>query len=526
MRSGGTITPVATEDEARTRLSELKEIQAARKRLSELKAEREWRKKNWAIQYYAIKQDGTTKGPHKGQNAFHRSKARIREVDGGNRSGKSTALCNEVVAHALGYRPWLKEDDPDYKVNVRIPSKGLLAGESFGEQVKKVLIPKLLGDAENGVPGAIPTQELLRTKCNPQGVITEIVLKNGSNIHLQSYDQAVPLFESSDHDYAAFDEPPPRPIWVAIQRGLTDRRGRSWLAMTPLSEPWIYDEIRTLPDMELFNFDIQDNLGYGLTQEGIDNFSASLTDDEKEARLRGRFYHLSGLVYKSYGAVHRVSRAKIWPKGTPPAHWPIWMHVDTHPRTPHHAVYMAVAPDSRKFICGELKNGDPNNRIDPFCEALKVYEKTVFNRDIEGFVRLMEPGAQTPNPVQDGISIWDAFAGKGFLCKPGSKNRDAGILLMQDALKHDPEAGVYPMIYVMDDLLGVHRELTHYVWEEWAQKAAQGRTEKQVPRDKDDHYVEGLHRILLDSPYYADISRFDDEEESVSGRTSNSVTGY
>ena len=40
---------IATEDEARTRLSELKEIQAAKRRLDELKAELEWRKKNWAI---------------------------------------------------------------------------------------------------------------------------------------------------------------------------------------------------------------------------------------------------------------------------------------------------------------------------------------------------------------------------------------------------------------------------------------------------------------------------------------------
>lgn len=440
-------------------------------------------------------------------------------------SGKSHCSMAEVVAHALGYRPWLPVLDPDYKVIVRIPSKGLVVGESFGEQVKKVLIPKLLGDVENGVPGLVPTEELARTKCNPQGVITEIVLKNGSNIHLQSYDQAVELFESSDHDYAAFDEPPPRPIWVAIQRGLTDRRGRAWLAMTPLSEPWIYDEIRTLKDMELFNFDIQDNLGYGLTQEGIDQFSASLTDDEKEARLRGRFYHLSGLVYKSYGPIHRVSRAKIWPKGCP-AHWPIWTHVDTHPRTPHHAIYVAVAPDGRLFICGELKNGDPNNRIDPFCEALTVYERTMFGRDIEGFVRLMEPGAQTPNPVGDGLCIWDAFAAKGFRCKPGSKNRDAGVLLVQDALKHDAASGAYPMLFVMDDLPGIHYELSHYIWQEWAAKAAQGKTEKQIPRDRDDHYVEGLHRILLDSPYYDDASVSDDEGPVVSGRSSNSFTGY
>lgn len=515
-----------TLEQKEARLKEIARIRELEKKLARIREARAWEVKNNSIRYYAVRPDGSFLGPHKKQDAFHKSKARIREVDGGNRSGKSTSGVNEDVAHSLGYRPWLDEKDQAYKVDVRVPNKGLICGESFGEQVKKVLVPKLLGDPENWQPGAIPTDMLLKSKCNPQGVVTEILLKNGSRIHLQSYDQPVNLFESSDHDWAHFDEPPPRPIWVAVQRGLTDRRGRSWLTMTPLSEPWIYDEIRSLPDMELFNYDIEDNLNYGLSREGIDQFTASLSPDEIEARLRGRYFHLTGLVYKSYGPIHRVSRMKLWKEGVPPAHWPIWMHIDTHPRTPHHAVYIAVAPDNRKFICGELKNGDPNNRIDPYCEALKIYERKTFNRDIEGFVRLMEPGAQTPNPVQDGLCIWDAFAGHGFRCKPGSKNRDAGILLMQNELKHDAEAKVYPGIYLLDDMPGVHYELTHYIWDNFQAKIAQGRTEKQAPKDKDDHFLEGIHRILLDEPYYERASGDDEDERVTAGRTANSFTGY
>jgi hypothetical protein len=508
------------------RLAQLKEIQKQKQLLAQLKAERDHRKRHWSIRYYAVKADGSVKGPHKGQSSFHRSKSLIRVASGGNRSGKSTCGGNEAVAHSLGYRPWLKPEDPDYKVNVRVPNKGLICGESFGEQVKKVLIPKLLGDPENGVPGAIPTSELLYTKKNPQGVITEIGLKNGSNIHLQSYDQPVELFESSDHDWFWADEPPPRAIWVAVQRGLADRRGRSWITMTPLKEPWIFDEIYPRPDVELFYFDIEDNLGYGLTREGIDQFARSLTPDEMEARLRGKYFHLTGLVYKSYQKIHRVKRAEVWKStnGKIPRHWALWFHVDTHPRTPHHAVWIAVAPDQRKYICGELKNGDPNNKIKPFAEALKIYERTFFNRGIDEVVRLMEPGAQSPNPGE-GLSIWDEFAKYGFRCKPGSKNRDAGILLFQDALQFDPERGLYPTIFVFDDLPGVHKELTHYIWDDWAMKAGQGKTEKQVPKDKDDHLIEGIHRILLDEPY-CDSAGEDEEPEAVGQSTFNKITGY
>jgi hypothetical protein len=345
---------------------------------------------------------------------------------------------------------------------------------------------------------------------------------------LQSYDQDTDLFESSDYDWAHFDEPPPRPIWVAVQRGLTDRRGRSWLTMTPLKEPWIYDEIYSRDDVGLYYFDIEDNLGYGLSREGIDQFAKSLTEDEKEARLRGRFFHLTGLVYKNYGPKLRLKRFPI------PKHWGLWFHVDTHPRTPHHAVWIAVAPNGKKYVCGELKNRDKANAVVPFAEAIKVYEQQTFERRPDEVVRLMEPGAKAPDPLRDGHSIWDEFADYGIRCRPGSKNRDSGILLFQQALKSDPEYGVEPMIFFFEDLPGVHYEMQHYVWDDWSKRAAEGRTEKQAPRDRDDHFIEGIHRILLDEPY-CDPAGDNEEEASFAGNPSNagvvasgasSITGY
>lgn len=499
-------------------LTRYKEIQ---EKLRARDSELAWRKKNYAIKYYAVKGDGTARGPHKKQAEFHSSKSLIRIASGGNRSGKSTAGVNESVAHSLGYRPWLDKNDPNYKVNVKVPNKGLVCGESFGEQIKNVLIPKLLGDPDKGIPGAIPTEEIASVRRNPQGVITEINIKNGSVIHLQSYEQKVDLFESSDNDWAHLDEPPPRPIWVAIQRGLTDRRGRTWLTMTPLKEPWIYDELYTRDDVGLFYFDIEDNEGFGLTREGIDSFARNLTEDEKEARLRGRYFHLSGLIYKTYGKQHRIKRFPI------PASWPIWFHVDTHPRTPHHAIYVAIGPDNRKYVCAELKNSDTTNKIPPFVDGLRTLEKTVLRRSSDDILRLIEPGAQTPDPLQDGKSIWDAFADLGMRCRPGSKNRDSGILLMQQELNYDPAMNIYPTIAFFDDLPGIHFEMTHYMWDDYQKKIAEGRTEKQEPKKKNDHFIEGLHRILLEQPVYFNNSGGSEDEYQPAGNNgANKFTGY
>ncbi len=500
-----TAPTVAEQEDRATLLVRLEDL----KRLKLLKLERARRRLEESIRYYT---------PHSKQNGFHRDTSRIRLILGGNRSGKSESSMKEATAHALGYRPWLAEDDPSYRVPVQVPNRGLIVGESFGEQVKKVLVPKLLGDVEKGLPGSIPKKEFSTYKKNQAGVITTIYFSNGSRMDFQSYDQDVDLFESSDYDWCALDEPVPRPIWVAIMRGLTDRNAPVWMAMTPLKEAWIFDELVSKDHIGKHFFDIEDNLHFGLTREGIDNFSDLLTEDEREARLRGRFFHLTGLVYKTYGAVHRIPRQKLSPI------WGMWMHIDTHARTPHHAVWGSILPDGSIWICGELKNSDETNRVEPFADAIKEYEQEILEWDSTDIVRLIDPTSSTPNPAKDGLSIKDSFSERGISCVPGSKNRDSGILRMQARLKHEPEKGQYPQIYFFSDLDGLHYEMTHYVWDDWQKHLHTKRTEKQVPRDKDDHFIEGVHRILLDDPMCPGWSGEDDASES--GQGASRVTGY
>ena len=163
-------------------------------------------------------------------------------------------------------------------------------------------------------------------------------------------------------------------------------------------------------------------------------------------------------------------------------------------------------------------------------DAILTYEKVRFNREyprrVDDVVRLMDPSASAPNPV-DGLSIWDAFAEMGLRCRPGSKNRDSGILLTQAALQYDIEKGVYPELYFFDDLPGIHYEMTHYIWEDWQRKTQQYRTEKQVPRDKDDHFIEGLHRIMIDGPVY-EAGQDDESEDRYEQKSAgaSSSTGY
>lgn len=488
------------------------EVAAKVSELARLEAEKKRRRIHEAIRYYS---------PHEKQEAFHRAPNRVRSFLGGNRAGKTTAGCAEDVAFFEGERLWLPEDDPDRIVRVddgeggRIPVKRaariLIAAESFGTH-KKVTLPKLLGNRDKGEPGLLRAGTY-ETKKNQTGVVEWIGHKErGSEFFLMSYDQDPAHFEGIDFDAAHFDEPPIRAIWIAVRRGLVDRLGPAWFTMTPLKEPWIYDEVTSKAENFTIYVDTRENVGHGLSAQGYQEFADDLTDDEKEARLRGRFMHLTGLVYKSYDSkVHHIKREDVPLE----EHWGYYMHVDPHPRKPHCAVWIAVRPDSSRIVIGELKNSCRDNLVSSFAESIKVYENRVLGIDGRRVERLIDPLSQTPSPTEKGLTILQEFAEYGLHFRIGSKNREAAINLLRKDLHFRPKTGIRPMIYFFDDLELVHFEMTHYVFEEHGNtKAAQNKPAPGTPKKIHDDFIEGIHRILLDDPQCPDFEDEDFEAET------------
>lgn len=481
-------------------------VQARRllKALERIRKEKARRIREESIRYFE---------PHEKQVLFLDDDSQTRVVFGGNRSGKTHVSMAEVVAHALGYRPWLPSNHPRYKVDVQMPSKGIVVGESFGTAVKDTLVPKLLGDPDKGIPGLLPKTAIKgKPKRNAQGVVTEIHLTNGSRIVLMSYDQSFDLFEGGDWDYVAFDEPPPRGIYIALQRGLADRGGRCWIACTPLKEPWIYDDLVCRDDVPCYTFDLNDNPH--IPQEAKEAWIRNLTEEEKRVRVKGEPLQLEGLIYGVYSKNQDVFRI---PRHRVPSHWPVWCSIDPHPRTKHHAVWGVVRPDGNLLIIGELRNQDPENRIQPFCEALLSYERDVLGISpsaLDGW-RIIDPSAFT---ATDGRSIHDAFVehSEALACRPGSKDLTGAIDITRDLMVLDKERMIMPRLYFFDDLPGIHYELTHYSWQEWSGRTKEIRSPRAQPRDKDDHFIECMHRIILDNPQFEPVG-FDDIIDQYSG---------
>ena len=420
--------------------------------------------------------------PHRKQSEFFASPAPIRLFQGGNRSGKTTAGVLEDVAHVLGYRPWLSRSDPMYKVNVRIPSHGRIVVPEFKEAAGKVMVPKLY----EWVPPSIIAPGY--PKKNQIGIETSWKFNNGSEFEIMTNEQDTKAFEGWAGDWAHYDEPLDRDKYIATQRGLVDHNGRSWFTLTPLSAAWIYDELVLKADNRIIFYvevDTEDNVGYGLTREGVDVFSSLLSDEEKDARLHGKYSHLSGLVYKEFDS----NRHKVKPFVIP-EHWPRIRLIDPHPRTPHAVMWMAVSPEERLYIYDEL-----------FKECL-ISELCLNIRAKSGDDNIQFTACDPIAFIQDPISgkSWsDEFVRNGIFVVPAVKDLAQGIQTVKS--RFVGTCGT-PDLYIFDTCSRTLWEIARYQWSENLGKSAQRRNAPQKPMDRDDHMMECMYRGVMMMPSY------------------------
>lgn len=466
--------------------------------------------------------------PHKKQQEASSSKADIRLVLGGNRSGKTEWDILEVIANLVGFRPWLPPDHPDYftKFYGRAVTARMF-GEDFNTHLKGVLVPKLRK--------WIPKKWLVGTpKKNQQGVEVFWQVKSPltglvSSLELMSYEQGSEKAEGWSGHFVAFDEPPPRDVFIAAVRGLTDYGGLCWFSMTPLKEPWIYDDLwclqtkeedevldkdsvkemaNTLKGMNIFavTMDMRDNVGYGLTEEAIIKFESLLNEDEKEARIHGRFTHLQGLIYKEFDPrIHVLPddvideivnpNSKTMPECT------YYEAIDPHLRKPHAVSFMAVAPDGTKYIYDEIWE---KGLIKEIAQIIKL------KRRGDPVFTLIDPLAVTPDPIS-GSTILNEFIKEGVKkVIEGSKDRERGINLLHTELKLENGR---PGIYIARRCVQTISNFQHYIWDDYTGRAADKNDPKQSPRKKNDDFLECIHRLLCAGAAYR-RKRTDDKRKN------------
>lgn len=416
-------------------------------------------------------------------SAWDNPQYKVFTYTGGNRIGKTTIASIIQISTLAGEWPWSVKK---LYFPHDLPRKVRLVGHSWEGHIKAVLEPAL--------KFWWPANYGLKTKKNNQGIDHVWEMTQGGKVigtlEIMSNTQDVSIFEGWHGDLVVYDEPPSRKVRIACARGLIDRAGRELFSMTLLSEAWVQREVikATLtdgsPDMTVFNVngDIYTNVGYGLTQEAIDQFAKTLTDDEKQARLLGKPSYMTSLVFP------RFDRQKhVRDRFTLPLDSIIDVSIDFHPSKPWAVVFMATTKSGIKYVCEEIKfRGNPKAAAEEIVRVIRQRDYSRVNRVI------IDPLAKSGqgNDIDVYSIVADTLAPYGYGLEVASKEKESGISLVNNLLWTENDM---PGMYFFKDCGQTIVETENLMYDPDSFK----------PQKTDDDYTECLYRlVLLNTEWY------------------------
>lgn len=429
---------------------------------------------------------------------FHASPARIRSIISGNRGGKTAALCVEAAIKGTGIIPYsLRGSYPNGRCE-RIPAAIRLNAVDYEDGVKKIVLAELM----KWLPGDSIAQEYNEKS-------HAMKLKNGTLIEFMSYAQTIEKFGGVARDFVGFDEIPPVDVVKENMMRTIDRGGDVIYSFTPvmhekdekggvtnnaLAIAHYYDNVflktgRMVTSdppadvynehgfkwIEIFIIDVFKNVHINL--DILNEEMQSMTEQDRNVRVKGMFQHLVGLVY---GAEYNEGRhlARFYEHNVDA---PVYVAIDVHgnfQKHPHHVTYLSVDKGGRMFVIAELQ---VRGVVGELASAMQAIET---KRDYWVVRRIIDPLANSLDPIT-GSSFGIELGRLGYPCENGSKDMIGGILAVKEQLLANN-------LFFVDDCMGHRWELMHYVWA------------GHKPIDKDDHYMENLRRLILLKPGWID----------------------
>ncbi len=406
------------------------------------------------------------------QEKFIRSLKRVRLVTAGNQSGKTHLGAWDHACLQVGVHPFRKMKTPT--------TAFIVTAKPHSEGIEKDIIPKL--------KEVVGSRDIVDIKNNSRGVPYKIIWRTGSVSYMLSCEQDDIVFEGTTWGHGWFDEPPPRHIYIAMERGLLTSGGPVSFTCTPLEEPWLYDEIYipgmmgTDPDIAVFEGSSDENRKIDAAAKK--RFFNKLDPDEIETRWHGKFRHLMGRVFKSYDHTkHLIKPFRV------PRHWPTWLSIDPHRNKPHAVLFLTISPENIKYICNEIY---VKCTIDELADFITDIESQYNMVD-----RLIDTSAQ-----EDGwgrVSARELLNDKGVRTKLAQKkNKKASGITFINQIFHQDQ------MFVFDTCIRTHRELSLQAYEK--HKSDQ-QVVLEVPQKKFDDMTDNLRYILVERPDYSGPAR-------------------
>lgn len=418
---------------------------------------------------------------------------------GGNRLGKTTIGTIIGICTMAGKWLW---DNRRIHFQHKMPRKVRYIGQDWEKHIRGVVVPAL--------KKWWPEKRERKVRKNQHGVEAYWEdISTGSTLEIMSNKQDVDIHEGWDGDLIIYDEPPKRDIRIANARGLIDRQGRELFTATLLKEAWIDTEVIKAkledgrPDPSVFNVhgETYDNVGYGLTVEGVKEFEKKLKPEEKEARIKGIPSYMSGLILKNFKAQkHVIAPFRI------PVNWIVDVAIDTHPRKKQAVLFIATDERNFRYIFFEKWDfGSGKDIADWIIRAKKKWQLRIENVICDP---LAKGDSNNENTTFDKIK--NKLLAHDMILSTATKDKDSGIIEINEHLEGPNKM---PSLFIFDHCRRTIAEAEAWMYDDDGK-----------PVKEDDDFMENLYRLLLLDTQYEDPDESEDEESDWD--EVNATTGY
>jgi len=398
-------------------------------------------------------------------------------------SGKTEANAMEIYWWSSGTHP--------YRDDIPVPNNGRIIVESL-DHFEQVMLPKLQHWAPN-YDKWVPIK-------GHQGKIAGFKLPNGSRFRVYTFDQSSSKLEGEKIAWCAIDEPPPKEHVIASTRGLVDSGGSMWFSLTPLSEPYLFEEYVTPgltgenPNIEVIEASIYDNPW--LDKKNVDEFLATLDPDEREAREKGKFRHLVGKVFKDFDVNTHVITTAPWS-----SIYPVTVGVDPHLREAHKALFLGANKKGWLVALDEVScPGSPEDLAWEIVEATRRNGFDIHAIVCDSFIN--QPDME--RSLEPRVKMNRVFSEAGLPNVEIAKKRGTLIPLITEIksllkIKPWPMWGVEgPSLYIMDRCRELISNMNLYVYRENRRQEVQGLSDAPIKRH--DHLIDCLRYALMGTP--------------------------
>lgn len=400
-------------------------------------------------------------------------------VQGANRIGKTVLGACLVGAACLGIQPW----DGNPTVFGKVPVRVRVIAVDWEHHAKEVIVPALKEWLPTGT---------YQTHKNNVGVETYWDFpETKSTIELMTHSQETRIHEGWKGHIVWSDEPLPKDKYSANKRGLIDYSGIFLMTMTALYEPWILDEIVLSPDKSVgCILEVPMRANPLLKDEDIQNFSKSLTEEERSVRVDGGWLQLSGLILKKFDKDRNIVK-----DFRVPTEWPVISVIDIHLSRPQAVGFYGWDKWDRQYAIDEIwEHMTPENIADEVIKRKYDYPRL---KDV-----YIDPLAKGDDVfVKNRINIQDTFTiiekklvAHGIRLHIASKDKPSGIRNINTKLEG---ANGMPSLFFMEKCKRHIHEAMRWIYDKDG-----------LPQKENDHFMENLYRSTLTGTRYTEPGMF------------------